>query len=178
LVIFVLLYRIPLRRRGIKELISMIYIDIIIALLIITAHFTIGISTFIAIQFPIIYFSFAIGLWLFYIQHQFEGVYWSEDKEWNHVKASLEGSSFYKLPAVLRWFTGNIGYHHIHHLRPRIPNYNLRKCFNEIPELQKVKTITFFSGFKSMNQHLWDEDTGKLVSFRAVKKQSLSLSKC
>jgi omega-6 fatty acid desaturase (delta-12 desaturase) len=109
-----------------------------------------------------------LGLWLFYVQHQFEGVYWARDGEWDAGRAALEGSSFYKLPAVLRWCTGNIGLHHIHHLRPRIANYHLQPCMDAIPELRQVTPLTFRRSLKSPRMNLWDEQQHKLVSFRSL----------
>ena len=91
-------------------------------------------------------------------------------QEWDFCAAALRGSSFYKLPKVLQWFSGNIGFHHIHHLSPRIPNYNLEKCHQAEPLFQTVKPVTLFTSFKSLTFHLWDEERGKLVSFRALKR--------
>jgi len=109
------------------------------------------------------------GFWLFYVQHQFEGVYWERQEEWDYASAALQGSSFYKLPRILQWFTGNIGYHHIHHLSSRIPNYNLERCHRAHALFQKVKPITLLSSFKSFTLRLWDEQNRKLVSYRHVR---------
>jgi omega-6 fatty acid desaturase (delta-12 desaturase) len=122
------------------------------------------------IQLSILTVSSSIGVWLFYVQHQFEDAYWVQKKDWNHIEASLRGSSFYKLPVVLQWFTGNIGYHHIHHLSPRIPNYNLELCHNSNPEFAQVKTLTLFSSLKLSNLRLWDENTQQLISFSKLKR--------
>src|SRR5690606_1838745 len=97
--------------------------------------------------------------------------YWTNDEEWNYAHAALEGSSYYKLPKVLQWFTGNIGFHHIHHLSPKIPNYMLEKCHKENPEFQKTaKVLTVRKSLKSMLLSLWDEKQKKLVSFRQMKR--------
>ena len=112
----------------------------------------------------------ALGIWLFYIQHQFEGVYWSRHENWDPMKAAFEGSSYYKLPKILQWLTGNIGLHPIHHLRVRIPNYNLQKCYDETPELHNIKKLSFFRSFKSLFLNLWDEKQSKLVSFHSIRK--------
>jgi len=113
--------------------------------------------------------SFALaatcGVWLFYVQHQYEDVYWEHHEQWDPIRAALEGSSYYKLPKILQWFSGNIGLHHIHHLRPRIPNYNLQKCFDEVPELRSPRTLTFFQSLKCINLHLWDEKTRQMAQF-------------
>jgi omega-6 fatty acid desaturase (delta-12 desaturase) len=105
------------------------------------------------------------GVWLFYVQHQFEGVYWARQGEWDYTTVALQGSSFYKLPKVLQWFTGSIGFHHIHHLRPGIPNYNLEKCHKAVPLFQTVKPVTLFSSLKSLTFRLWDEQRQRLVGY-------------
>ncbi|HET7376721.1 MAG TPA: fatty acid desaturase [Anaerolineae bacterium] len=112
------------------------------------------------------------GVWMFYVQHQFEGTYWEPQAEWSYVEAALRGSSYYKLPKILQWFTGNIGLHHIHHLSPRIPNYNLQACHDSNPPLQDVPTITLWPSFKSMAFKLWDEDNHRLVGFSAAQQLS------
>jgi omega-6 fatty acid desaturase (delta-12 desaturase) len=104
-------------------------------------------------------------VWLFYVQHQFEDTYWREHPEWEFHRAAIEGSSFYDLPALLHWFTGNIGFHHIHHLASRIPNYRLKECFRRVPELQRVTRLTILSSLRCARLHLWDEDEGRLVGF-------------
>ena len=107
---------------------------------------------------------------MFYIQHQFEGTYWQRHEEWDYATAAIRGSSYFKLPKVLQWFTGNIGFHHIHHLSSRIPNYALQKCMEENPEFQDVTTITLWSSIKSLGLNLWDEEQLQLVSFRQLKR--------
>jgi acyl-lipid omega-6 desaturase (Delta-12 desaturase) len=124
-----------------------------------------GFKAFLLIQLPIIAFASTFGVWLFYLQHQFEGVYWARHDKWDRIDAALNGSSFYKLPKVLQWFSGNIGFHHIHHLSPAIPNYYLEKCHKENPIFQEVKPITMFSAFKSFSLRLYDEAAGKLVGY-------------
>src|SRR5207237_9547758 len=108
-------------------------------------------------------------IWLFYVQHQFEGVYWERSEEWDYSEAALKGSSFYKLPKLLQWFSGNIGFHHIHHLSPRIPNYLLEKCHEAEPLFNSVKPVTLSTSLKSFAFRLWDEQRNKLVGFRALK---------
>jgi omega-6 fatty acid desaturase (delta-12 desaturase) len=109
-------------------------------------------------------------MWLFYVQHQFEDTYWERRDEWDYMMAALKGSSYYKLPKVLQWFTGNIGLHHIHHLNARIPNYALEQCHNENPIFQDVTTITLWSSLKAISLKLWDEEQRALVGFDHVKK--------
>ncbi|MFT6177671.1 MAG: omega-6 fatty acid desaturase (delta-12 desaturase) [Akkermansiaceae bacterium] len=124
---------------------------------------------YLLIQFTTICVASVSGVWLFYVQHQFEGVYWERKDDWNFTSAALEGSSFYKLPKVLQWFSGNIGFHHIHHLSSRIPNYNLEACHNSHQIFQDVEPLTFMKGFKSLTFRLWDEKEQELVGFKRVK---------
>jgi len=111
----------------------------------------------------------AAGIWLFYVQHQFEEAYWRPGSDWSYELAALQGSTYLKLPKILQWFTGNIGLHHIHHLSPRIPNYRLQQCYDEQPMFQKVPTITLGQGLKAMWLKLFDEDSGRLVSFSQLR---------
>jgi omega-6 fatty acid desaturase (delta-12 desaturase) len=141
--------------------------------ILILAHFTIGLKAYFLVQLPILWIGTAAGVWLFYIQHNFEGVYWERHSDWDFVKAGLEGSSFYQLPKILQWFTGNIGFHHIHHLSPRIPNYLLERCHRENPIFQ-VKPVTFFNSLKSLTYRLWDEKGQKLVGYRKLKAEGIN----
>ena len=108
----------------------------------------------------------SVGIWLFYVQHQFDGVYWERHQNWDYVDAALKGSSFYKLPRVLQWFSGNIGFHHIHHLSPRIPNYRLKACYDTIPALHAKEPLTVSGSLASLGLRLWDEDLQEMVTFR------------
>lgn len=130
-----------------------------------------GLKAYLLLQSGVLMVAGAAGVWLFYVQHQFEGVYWERGGDWDYCTAALKGSSFYKLPRVLQWFSGNIGFHHIHHLSPRIPNYNLEKCHHSEPLFQTVKPVTLCSSFKSLTFRLWDEQRRKLVGFRAVRNR-------
>ena len=123
----------------------------------------IGVKAYLLIQLPIICISAIAGVWLFYVQHQFESVYWERQANWDHYATAMEGSSFYKLPKLLQWFSGNIGFHHIHHLSPRIPNYFLEKCHRENPLLQNVTVLPLRESLKSIRYRLWDEERQKLV---------------
>lgn len=127
-----------------------------------------GTKTYLLIQMPTMAIACAVGVWLFYVQHQFEGVYWARHDEWQFEKGAVDGSSFYKLPRLLQWITGSIGYHHIHHLSPNIPNYYLEKCYRENPMFQNVKHITLRSSLRSLRFRLWDEEAGQLVGYSAV----------
>ncbi len=108
---------------------------------------------------------------MFYLQHQFEDTYWENDDAWGFHEAGIEGSSFYDLPRILHWFTGNIGIHHVHHVRPRVPNYYLQACVNEFPELRDVEPLTVGRSLKSLFLNVYDESQGDLISFRAMRKR-------
>jgi omega-6 fatty acid desaturase (delta-12 desaturase) len=129
----------------------------------------IGWKTYLMIQLPILYIATVHGVWLFYVQHQYKHVQWTDSENWDYKSMALEGSSLFKLPAILNWFTGNIGYHHIHHLSPLIPNYNLKRCHNENDLFKKVKPVTFFSAFESLLLRLWDEKRSKLIKFSEIQ---------
>lgn len=125
----------------------------------------IGIGAVLAIFLPTVAIAASVGTWLFYVQHQFERTYWEHTPEWDYTLAAMHGSSYYKLPKLLQWFTGNIGFHHIHHLSPRIPNYNLEKCHTDNPLMQRVVQLTLWSSFKTVSFALWDEKRRRLVTF-------------
>lgn len=147
---------------------STIRTNIAIAAIITLVSLTIGIKAYLLVQFPILFIATSIGVWLFYVQHQFEDTYWERHDKWSYVRQALEGSSFYKLPRLLQWFSGNIGFHHIHHLSPRIPNYNLQACHDSSPLFQSVKYITLWSSLRAVGYRLWDEDRKRLVGFNYV----------
>ena len=136
---------------------------------IVAAAFLLGIDAFLLGYLPVMLLAASIGVWLFHVQHQFEDTYWERSPRWSYQAAALDGSSFYDLPGVLRWVTAHIGLHHIHHLASRIPNYYLRQCFEENPVLQRAKRLTLWSSLRCARLSLWDEDSGKLVSFRALR---------
>jgi omega-6 fatty acid desaturase (delta-12 desaturase) len=136
-----------------------------------------GFKAYVLIQLTVLMVAGAAGVWLFYVQHQFEDVYWARQEDWDYTKVALQGSSFYKLPRVLQWFTGNIGFHHIHHLRPSIPNYNLEKCHRAVPLFQTVKPVTLLSSLRSLSFRLWDEQCRRLVGYghlRTLRRQDKS----
>jgi len=110
-------------------------------------------------------------VWLFYVQHQFEDAYWTKHEEWDYVEAALRGSSHLRLPAVLQWFTGSIGLHHVHHVAPRVPNYHLVPCNDASTIFAKSPVLTLRSGMASLRLALWDEDRERLVSFRDIRPQ-------
>jgi acyl-lipid omega-6 desaturase (Delta-12 desaturase) len=127
--------------------------------------FAIGWHTVLLVHLPIVLIAGAIGVWLFYVQHTFETTYWTRKGEWDSHEAAISGSSFYDLPRAMHWFTGNIGYHHIHHLASRIPNYRLRECFESSELLQAAPRLTIWSSLKSARLKLWDEEAGRMVGF-------------
>jgi omega-6 fatty acid desaturase (delta-12 desaturase) len=126
---------------------------------------TFGILPYLLIQSIAMAVAGTIGLWLFYVQHQFEGVYWERGDNWDYTRAALQGSSYYKLPKVLQWLSGNIGFHHIHHLSPRIPNYNLQRCHESDRLFQEATTITLTASLRSLKLRFWDEHGRKLVGY-------------
>jgi acyl-lipid omega-6 desaturase (Delta-12 desaturase) len=170
--IYVFLIQYRFNRKGARksERINTYVTNISIAAIITIFSLTIGWQAFLMVQGPIFLISGILGVWLFYVQHQFEDSYFETEENWDYVKAALEGSSFYKLPKVLQWITGNIGYHHIHHLSSRVPNYYLEEVHNKNKELQDVPTITLSKSLESLKFKLWDQDIKKFVSFKRVKE--------
>ena len=169
LFLFVIKYRLALRTRDKRERHSVYRTNLAIAAVVVLLSVAIGFKAYVLIQLPITMIASSAGVWMFYVQHQFEGVYWERHDNWDYVTAAIKGSSFYKLPKVLQWFTGNIGFHHVHHLGPRIPNYLLERCHGENPTFRKIKPITVGSSLKSLTFRLWDEERHKLVGYGRLK---------
>jgi acyl-lipid omega-6 desaturase (Delta-12 desaturase) len=169
LYVFLVRHRLPKALASRRERSSVYWMNLAILGMaaVMTAIF--GLKAYLLIQFTALLVAGSAGFWLFYVQHQFEGVYWERRDGWDYAAAALQGSSFYKLPRVLQWFSGNIGFHHIHHLSPRIPNYNLEKCHQADPLFQIVKPVTLFSSFKSLTFRLWDEQPRRLVGYRHLR---------
>jgi omega-6 fatty acid desaturase (delta-12 desaturase) len=136
---------------------------------------TIGLRTYLLIQLPVMIMAATAGVWLFYVQHQFEGVIWMQHEAWDPIQAAMAGSSYYKLPKALQWITGNIGLHHIHHLRATIPNYHLQAAYDGIPALRAVEPLTPRKSLKSLKLALWDEKRQKLISFRQATLGSVKV---
>lgn len=130
-----------------------------------------GFWPYVVLQLVVLLVAGSVGVWLFYLQHQFEDAYWERGPDWDYVAAALQGSSFFHLPKVLQWFSGNIGFHHIHHLDAKIPNYRLQRCHESDPRFLLVKPMTLASSLKSLGLRLWDESSKKLVSFRELRRQ-------
>ena len=160
---------------GKRERESVILTNVVLAALAVGLGLWIGFKEVLLIQAPITVMGSIVGVWLFYIQHQYEETYFKEDEEWDYLFAALKGSSYYKLHPVLRWFTGNIGLHHVHHLSPRIPNYRLQECHDENPELQDVPTLTLKSSLKCATLRLWDEEIERMVGFSKVRGRTSTL---
>lgn len=169
IVLFLILQRFPSSGAKKRERNSVITTNLAIAIMIALMGFTLGFSNYLLIQLPIILMASVAGMWLFYIQHQYEGVYWARGQNWDMISSGLAGSSYYKLPGVMQWLVGNIGLHHIHHVRANIPNYNLQRCQNEVPLLQTVKPLNLRNSFKSLWLNLWDEQKQQLVGFREIR---------
>jgi omega-6 fatty acid desaturase (delta-12 desaturase) len=152
-----------------RERFSVYFTNLGIAAALLAAQLTIGIPALLWTQLPTVLLAGAVGVWLFYVQHQFEDVYWARRQAWDPMKAALEGSSYYKLPRVLQWCTGSIGLHHIHHVQPRIPFYNLQRCQAAIPTFQAVPPLTIRRSLQSLRLRLWDETDRRLVSLREIR---------
>lgn len=133
--------------------------------------YAIGAGAFLLVHLPIILLASSIGVWLFYVQHQFEDTYWSENQAWTLEEAAFQGSSHYALPWPLRWFTANIGVHHVHHLQSRIPYYRLQQVLRDFPELAEVRRLTLWQSFACARLRLWDEGRSKLVTFAKAREQ-------
>jgi omega-6 fatty acid desaturase (delta-12 desaturase) len=133
-----------------------------------------GLGTFLLVWFPASLLAGSGGIWLFYVQHQFEDTYWQKAEEWTYADAALRGASYLKLPKVLQFFSGNIGLHHVHHLNARIPNYNLQRAHDENVIFRDVPTLSLRDGLRAVQLKLWDEELGRLVSFRQAAGQPKS----
>jgi len=174
--VFVIWQRRTHKKANLREKMSVWGMNVAILAMAALLSWPFGIMNYVLIQLTIITVGGGAGIWMFYVQHQFEDVYWEHAKEWDYTKAALEGSSFYKLPRVLQWFSGYIGFHHIHHLSPRIPNYNLERCHQANELFQHVKPITLLSSLKLASLRLWDEQQQKLVGWSGLRQQSATSS--
>jgi acyl-lipid omega-6 desaturase (Delta-12 desaturase) len=172
LYLFLIHHRLPSVPGGKRERRGVHWTNAALLVIVVLMSLTIGIKAYLLIQLPVILFAGIAGVWLFYVQHQFEGVYWERRQDWDFVEAAVRGSSYYKLPRVLQWFTGNIGFHHVHHLSPAIPNYSLEKSHRENALFQEVKQITLWSSMRSLSFRLWDEQRKELVGFKRLKEMS------
>ena len=168
-IVFAVSQRISLPGDGKRERASVWWTNLVLAGIVGVLIWLVGWETFLLVQLPVLVLGTSAGVWLFYVQHNFDGVYWERHNKWDFFKASLQGSSFYKLPGILQWFSGNIGFHHIHHLSAKIPNYNLPKAFKENPVFH-VEPLTIWSSFKSLRLRLWDEERRCLVGWNVLRQ--------
>jgi acyl-lipid omega-6 desaturase (Delta-12 desaturase) len=170
--VFLLQHRLPvgLMRAGWQPWLSTMGTNLAAAILWIALAWAVGIGPFLMIQLPITLIAASTGVWLFYIQHQFEDAYWQAGPGWNFHEAALMGSSHYVLPPVLRWITANIGVHHIHHLCSAVPFYRLQSVLERFPHLAEVNRMTIGESIRTIPHVLWDEEAGRLVRFRDVKR--------
>jgi omega-6 fatty acid desaturase (delta-12 desaturase) len=154
-------------RKRIKR--SVHVTNVMLALAVTGMCFLIGPWNFFIIQLPVAWLAGAAGVWLFYVQHQFEDAYWESGENWSYADAALRGSSYLKLPKILQFFTGNIGLHHVHHLSARVPNYNLQAAHDNNPIFHDVPVLTLTDGLKTVRLKLWDEEGGRLVTFKQAR---------
>jgi omega-6 fatty acid desaturase (delta-12 desaturase) len=177
---FVLRQRLPLglMRSGWQPWASTMATNIGIAVLVGLLIWLVGVGPFLMVHLPITFLGAAIGVWLFYVQHQFEDTFWDRGENWNFHKAALRGSSHYDLPHVLRWFTANIGVHHVHHLCSRIPYYRLPRVLRDHPELGAVGRLTLLESLKCLRMALWNEEQRRGISFREMRALGRAPSAC
>jgi acyl-lipid omega-6 desaturase (Delta-12 desaturase) len=170
--LFILRHRLPIgmMRGGWKPWLSTMGTNAAIAILVAAMIHLVGYAPFLLVHLPITVLAASIGVWLFYVQHQFEDTSWSYDEAWIFHEAALHGSSHYHLPGVLRWFTANIGVHHIHHLCSRIPCYRLADVLRDHPQLATVGRITLFQSLRCVRLALWDEKGRRLISFGEAER--------
>lgn len=169
MILFLFLHRIPAHDAKKRERLWVHATNLAIVLIAFALASVYGITGYLVIQMTALLVASTAGVWLFYVQHQFEDVYWERKPEWDFADAALQGSSFYKLPKILQWFSGNIGFHHVHHLSPRIPNYRLERAHKAEPLFQSVKPLTLRRSLKSFTYRLWDEGRKRLVGYKATK---------
>jgi len=181
LFLFLVKHRFPKADASREERHSVYWTNVAVLGMAIALSAVFGLKAYLLIQLTVFLVAGSVGFWLFYVQHQFEGVYWEHGENWDYTTAALHGSSFYKLPRILQWFSGSIGYHHLHHLSPRIPNYHLEKCHHSDPLFQRVPAITLFASLKSLSFRLWDEQRRTLVGYshlRTLRQQKRQSGGC
>ena len=168
LFLFVVWYRFWDRWAGKSERLSVLVTNLFLALALVLAHVTMGLKALVLIKLPVLAIAASAGVWLFYVQHQFEDGYWDHAADWSFFRMAIDGSSYYQLPRILQWFTCNIGFHHVHHLSPRIPNYRLESCHRENQLFRVANVITVRASLKSLRFRLWDESRRKMIGFGAL----------
>ncbi len=175
--LFLLQHRLPIGmiREGWRPWLSTMITNALIAALCALMMWLVGVRAFVMVQVPVTLLAGSIGVWLFYVQHQFETTFWAASPVWRRHDAALRGSSHYDLPRVLRWFTANIGVHHVHHLCSRIPFYRLSQVLRDHPELKAVSRLTFVDSLSCVRLTLWDESRQRLISFKEFARQQSGL---
>jgi omega-6 fatty acid desaturase (delta-12 desaturase) len=171
---FMVFNRFTTRRMNRTQKLNLYFTNALIALIAVSMSLLVGWKAYLVIQLPVMYFAAVGGVYLFYLQHQYEEVYWCRQKEWDYRTMAMEGSSFFKLPLILQWFTGNIGFHHVHHLGPTIPNYLLAKCHRENAIFHGIHPITLWASLRALRIRLWDEEQKRAVGFREVRFRGAS----
>lgn len=171
LYLFLIANRVNRKAAKRQERINTHVLTLIIVAIYLLIGFTLGWHVLLMVQLPIIYIAGMAGIWLFYVQHQFEDSYFENESEWDFVKAAVDGSSYYKLPAWLEWMTGSIGYHHVHHLAPRVPNYHLEEAHENTPPLHQATTITLKTSLESIKFRLYDEENNTFITFKKMKER-------
>ncbi|MHB0924822.1 MAG: fatty acid desaturase [Bellilinea sp.] len=166
---FLIKHRLPLPVLGKKETMSVVWANLAIISLATGLSLLMGFQNYVLIQLPVIWLGGAAGIWMFYVQHQFESSYWERHPEWEYVASAFEGASYYRLPKILQWFTGNIGFHHIHHLSPRVPNYMLDKAYQSAEVLRHPLTLTIRESLRTIPLTLIDEENDRMITFRQLK---------
>lgn len=162
-------YRLNRKRAGRRERLNTYATNLTLAGLFGLLCWTLGWERVLLVEGPILYVSGMVGIWLFYVQHQFEGTFFARSGEWEYESAALRGSSFYKLPRILQWMTGNIGLHHVHHLGTRVPNYNLQRVHESTPSLQQVPAVSLLASLRALRYRLWSEERGRFVRFKDIR---------
>lgn len=165
---FLIKHRLPLPVLGKKETMSVVWANLAIIGLATGLSLLMGFQNYVLIQLPVIWLGGAAGIWMFYVQHQFESSYWERHPEWEYVASAFEGASYYQLPKVLQWFTGNIGFHHIHHLSPRVPNYMLDKAYRSAEVLQHPLILTISESLRTIPLALIDEENDRMITFHQL----------
>jgi acyl-lipid omega-6 desaturase (Delta-12 desaturase) len=168
---FILKHRLPLDipREWKREAWSVQLTNLMLAGLLVAMCLVVGVKEFFMLQLPVTLIAGSVGVYLFYVQHQYEDTYWRYKESWNYFAAGLEGASHLVMPKPLQWVTASIGLHHIHHVASRIPNYNLQRAFDSHPELRNVTRLTLWGSVKTLRLTLWDEDGKRLVGFRELR---------
>lgn len=173
--VFLILYRVPFDTPAswVKERRAVYCLDGMLAAAFVLLAMAVGVAPALMVQLPVMIVASIIGVWLFAVQHRFENSRWTRQAQWSFRRAALEGSSFLKLPKILQWFTGNIGFHNLHHLAPRIPNYQLERCYRSVDGLQEGSPLTLGSSLSAIRLALWDEDRQCLVRFKEVSSTAI-----